>query len=171
MALHRYRSHNCNELTRANVGEEVRLSGWVHKKRDHGNLLFVDLRDHYGITQCVVDTSSPVFAQIERIGNESVITVTGKVSKRTPDTVNANIPTGEVELRFYAPAGTDNQVPHDRDELYFVVHGNGTFERESERAQFTRGDVLFAAAGEHHRFTDFSPDLTLWVLFYGPKRG
>ena len=75
------------------------------------------------------------------------------------------------ELRFYAPAGgTDNQVPHDRDELYFVVNGNGTFVRESERAQFTRGDVLFAAAGEHHRLTDFSPDLTLWVLFYGPKR-
>jgi mannose-6-phosphate isomerase-like protein (cupin superfamily) len=78
--------------------------------------------------------------------------------------------TGEVELRFYAPAGTDNQVPHDRDELYFVLHGSGTFVRESERAQFTPGDVLFAAAGEHHRFTDFSPDLTLWVLFYGAKR-
>jgi mannose-6-phosphate isomerase-like protein (cupin superfamily) len=78
--------------------------------------------------------------------------------------------TGEVELRFYAPAGTDNQVPHDRDELYFVVHGSGTFVRESERAQFTPGDVLFAAAGERHRFTDFSPDLTLWVLFYGQKR-
>jgi mannose-6-phosphate isomerase-like protein (cupin superfamily) len=79
--------------------------------------------------------------------------------------------TGEVELRFYAPPGGDNQVPHDRDELYFVVHGNGTFVREGERAQFATGDVLFAAAGEHHRFTEFSPDLTLWVLFYGPKRG
>ena len=78
---------------------------------------------------------------------------------------------GEVELRQYAPAGDVNQVPHDRDELYFVLHGNGTFLRESERAQFAPGDVLFAAAGEHHRFADFSPDLTLWVLFYGPKRG
>ena len=78
--------------------------------------------------------------------------------------------TGEVELRLYAPVDTDNQVPHDRDELYFVVRGKGTFVREGERVAFTLGDVLFAAAGEHHRFVDFSGDLTLWVLFYGLHR-
>ncbi len=73
-------------------------------------------------------------------------------------------------MRLYAPAGADSQVPHDRDELYFVVRGNGTFVRESERVDFTPGDALFAAAGEHHRFVDFSGDLTLWVLFYGARR-
>jgi mannose-6-phosphate isomerase-like protein (cupin superfamily) len=77
---------------------------------------------------------------------------------------------GEVELRLYAPQGADHQVPHDRDELYLVVHGSGTFVREDERATFAPGDVLFAAAGEQHRFVDFSGDLTLWVLFYGPRR-
>lgn len=87
----------------------------------------------------------------------------GRLSKLAFDT-------GEVELRLYAPAGADNQVRHDRDELYFVVHGNGTFVRESERVNFAPGDVLFAAAGEHHRFVDLSGELTLWVLFYGPRR-
>jgi mannose-6-phosphate isomerase-like protein (cupin superfamily) len=87
----------------------------------------------------------------------------GRLSKLAFDT-------GEVELRLYAPTGADNQVPHDRDELYFVVHGNGTFVRESERVDFAPGDVLFAAAGEHHQFADFSEELTLWVLFYGSRR-
>ncbi len=87
----------------------------------------------------------------------------GRLSKLAFDT-------GDVELRFYAPVGIDNQVPHDRDELYFVVLGEGAFVRESERVAFTAGDVLFAAAGEHHRFVDFSADLPLWVLFYGPRR-
>jgi aspartyl-tRNA synthetase len=98
--MHQYRTHTCGELRIEHAGATVRLSGWVHRTRDHGNLLFVDLRDHYGLTQCVVDTSSPVFAKIDKIGNESVITVTGTVSKRTADTVNRNIPTGEVELRI-----------------------------------------------------------------------
>jgi mannose-6-phosphate isomerase-like protein (cupin superfamily) len=88
----------------------------------------------------------------------------GRLSKLAFDT-------GEVELRLYAPAAADTQVPHDRDELYFVVHGSGTFERENERTSFAPGDVLFAAAGEAHRFVEFSSDLTLWVLFYGPPRG
>ena len=99
-AMHQYRTHTCGELRVEHAGAQARLSGWVHRTRDHGNLLFVDLRDHYGLTQCVVDTSSPVFPQIEKIANESVITVTGKVSRRTPDTVNPNIPTGAVELRI-----------------------------------------------------------------------
>ena len=77
------------------------------------------------------------------------------------------IDAGDIELRFYAPVGTDNQVPHDRDELYFVVRGEGTFVRDGEQVEFAPGDVLFAAAGEQHRFIDFTPDLTLWVLFYG----
>jgi aspartyl-tRNA synthetase len=98
--MHSYRTHTCGELRVEHAGQSVRLSGWVHRMRDHGNLLFVDLRDHYGVTQCVVDTSSPIFARIEKVSNESVITVTGPVSRRTADTVNANIPTGAVELRI-----------------------------------------------------------------------
>jgi mannose-6-phosphate isomerase-like protein (cupin superfamily) len=87
----------------------------------------------------------------------------GRLSKLAFDT-------GEAELRLYAPVGADNQVPHDRDEIYLVVHGSGTFVRESERVDFATGDVLFVAAGEQHRFVDFSGDLTLWVLFYGARR-
>jgi aspartyl-tRNA synthetase len=100
--MHQYRTHTCGELRVEHAGSTVRLSGWVHRTRDHGNLLFVDLRDHYGITQCVADISSPIFAQIEHIPNESVVTLTGSVARRTDDTVNPNIPTGEVELRIEA---------------------------------------------------------------------
>ncbi|MBT3907836.1 MAG: aspartate--tRNA ligase [Rhodospirillaceae bacterium] len=96
--MHPYRTHNCGELRLDQSGSEVRLSGWVHRKRDHGNLLFVDLRDHYGITQCVIDVSSPLFKTVEDVRPESVITVTGRVVERTEDTVNSTLPTGEVEV-------------------------------------------------------------------------
>ena len=96
--MHRYRTHNCDALRMADAGATARLSGWIHRKRDHGNLLFVDLRDHFGITQCVVDVSSPVFAEIEALRLESVICVTGEIVRRSDETINSNIPTGEVEL-------------------------------------------------------------------------
>ena len=96
--MHIYRSHNCGQLRLSDAGKEARLSGWIHRKRDHGNLVFIDLRDHYGLTQCVVDISSPVFKVLERLRPESVICVTGKVVKREGDTVNKNLPTGEIEL-------------------------------------------------------------------------
>jgi aspartyl-tRNA synthetase len=99
ISMHVYRSHTCGQLRLSDAGQTVRLSGWVHRKRDHGNLLFVDLRDHYGITQCVLDTSSPLFREIEAVRPESVVTVTGRVVKRTAETVNAKLPTGEIELR------------------------------------------------------------------------
>ena len=98
--MHAYRSHTCGELRRAHVGATVRLSGWVHRKRDHGNLLFLDLRDHYGITQCVVDTSSPIFAATEGVRPESVVTVTGTVVARSPETANPRLATGEVEIQL-----------------------------------------------------------------------
>ena len=97
--MHPYRTHTCAALTVADVGTQARLSGWVHRKRDHGGLLFVDLRDHFGLTQIVVDTDSPAFAVLERLRVESVVTVTGKVVARTADTVNANLPTGGIEIR------------------------------------------------------------------------
>ena len=97
--MHPYRTHSCGALRGTDVGQTVRLSGWVHRKRDHGNLLFVDLRDHFGITQCVVDSDNPHFAALEGLRVESVITVTGRVVARSPETVNAKLATGEIEVR------------------------------------------------------------------------
>jgi len=96
--MHAYRTHTCGALRLADAGQSARLSGWVHRKRDHGQLLFVDLRDHYGVTQCVIDVSSPLFATTDALRLESVITVTGKIVARSEDTINPNLPTGEVEL-------------------------------------------------------------------------
>ncbi|MGQ0677724.1 MAG: aspartate--tRNA ligase, partial [Rhodospirillales bacterium] len=97
--MHAYRTHTCGQLRAEHTGAPARLSGWVHRKRDHGNLLFIDLRDHYGLTQCVVDTSSPIFKQIEALKLETVATMTGEVVRRSPETANPKLPTGEVELR------------------------------------------------------------------------
>jgi len=96
--LHRYRSHTCGALRKGDVGKGVRLSGWVHRVRDHGGLLFIDLRDHYGITQVVADPDSPAFKTAETVRSEWVIRVDGKVRDRPEGTVNAELPTGEVEL-------------------------------------------------------------------------
>jgi len=96
--MHPYRTHSCGELRLSHAGETVRLSGWVHRKRDHGQLLFVDLRDNYGLTQCVIDVSSPLFAELEAVRVESVITVTGPVVERDAETVNPSLPTGEIEI-------------------------------------------------------------------------
>src|SRR5437879_6406777 len=97
--MHAYRTHNCGQLRASDVGETVRLSGWVHRKRDHGQLVFVDVRDHYGITQIVTDTDSPAFKTLDRIRVESVVTVEGEVVARSPETVNVNLATGDIEVR------------------------------------------------------------------------
>ncbi len=96
--MHAYRTHTCGELRLGNAGITARLSGWVHRKRDHGQLLFVDLRDHHGVTQSVIDVSSPLFAQVDALRLESVVSVTGRIVKRSPDTINPNLATGEVEI-------------------------------------------------------------------------
>ena len=96
--MNKYRSHKCNELTIKDVDSEVYLSGWVNRKRDHGGLLFIDLRDHYGLTQLVFDPDSNAFGEAEKISAESVIKVSGRVVKRTDETINANLPTGEIEI-------------------------------------------------------------------------
>ncbi|MGA1801290.1 aspartate--tRNA ligase [Rhizobium sp. HT1-10] len=96
--MHRYRSHTCAALSKSDVGSTVRISGWVHRVRDHGGLLFIDLRDHYGMTQIVVDPDSPAFKQAEQVRGEWVIRVDGLVKARTEDTVNKTMPTGEIEL-------------------------------------------------------------------------
>jgi aspartyl-tRNA synthetase len=95
---HPYRSHSCGALTREDVGQTVKLSGWVHRKRDHGGVLFVDLRDHYGMTQIVADSDSPALPILEGLRAESVVTIDGEVKLRADGTVNANLPTGEIEV-------------------------------------------------------------------------
>ena len=109
--MHAYRTHNCAELRAAQVGETVKLSGWVHRKRDHGNLLFIDLRDHYGLTQIVSDIADAPFKVLEGVRVESVITVEGKVVARSAETVNPNLATGEIEI--HATAATVQSVAHE----------------------------------------------------------
>ncbi len=100
--MHPFRSHTCGALRLEHVDFVVRLSGWVHRKRDHGGLLFVDLRDHYGVTQCVIERESPLFAEIEATRPESVVTIDGHVVARSDETVNAALPTGHIEVRIDA---------------------------------------------------------------------
>jgi len=96
--MHPYRTHTCSELRKTHLGQEVRLSGWVFRKRDHGQLLFIDLRDHYGLTQVVFEPDRSFFDDVQKVKAESVITVVGKVVARSPETINANLATGEIEL-------------------------------------------------------------------------
>ena len=100
--MHAYRTHTCGQLRKSDVGGTVRLSGWVNRRRDHGGLIFIDLRDHYGITQCVIEPDAEVFRLVDLARSEWVLTLTGKVVARTPETVNSDLPTGEVELRIEA---------------------------------------------------------------------
>ena len=100
--MHVYRTHNCGALSHADIGQTVKLSGWVHRKRDHGGVVFIDLRDHYGLTQCVVDSTDSAFAAAEQLRNESVITITGEVRARSEDTVNKALSTGEIEIQMAA---------------------------------------------------------------------
>jgi len=98
--MHKYRTHKCNELRIENVNDQVKLSGWVHRKRDHGQLIFIDLRDHYGLTQVVVDSSNKNFSIFESLPLESVITVSGIVVERSDETINDNLPTGKIEINL-----------------------------------------------------------------------
>ena len=98
--MNKYRTHTCSEITKKNSGNIVKLSGWIHRKRDHGNLLFFDLRDHFGLTQCVIENSNKFFKMVEKIKPESVVCVTGKVIERSSDTINKELFTGEVEVKI-----------------------------------------------------------------------
>jgi len=111
--LNKYRSHNCNELRKKDVGSVVLLSGWINKKRDHGNLLFIDLRDNYGITQCIIDKDNSKFNELEKIQLETVIKINGKVIDRSKDTINKDIETGEIEVAIenFNILGTCNELP------------------------------------------------------------
>ena len=111
--MNKYRTHNCNELNKNDVDKVVFLSGWVHKKRDHGNLLFIDLRDNYGITQCTVDKDNKNFSSLEKLSLETVIKIEGNVLKRTKETINTEISTGEIEIKVksFQVLGKTKELP------------------------------------------------------------
>ena len=98
--MNKYRTHTCGELNKSHKKKKISLSGWINKKRDHGNLLFIDLRDNYGITQCVIDKSNQIFKKIEKLSLETVIKISGSVIERSDETVNKNIATGEIEVKI-----------------------------------------------------------------------
>ena len=120
--MHIYRTHNCAQLRASDVGSTVRLSGWVHRKRDHGGLLFVDLRDHFGLTQIVTDVDSPAHVQLDKVRAESVVTITGEVVARGEGTVNPNLPTGAIEIR-----ARDVSVQSAATELPMPVAGDAEY--------------------------------------------
>jgi aspartyl-tRNA synthetase len=111
--VNKYRTHNCNELTQDHSGQQIVLSGWINKKRDHGNLLFIDLRDNYGMTQCIIDKNNENFKLLEKIPLESVINIKGKVVKRSADTINSELQTGEIEVNIdsFQVLGTCKELP------------------------------------------------------------
>ena len=123
--MHAYRSHTCGALRLADAGQAVRVSGWIHRKRDHGGLLFIDLRDHYGLTQLVLSPQNPAFAVAERLRAESVVKVDGEVVARSSDTVNPNLPTGEIEVRV-----TAFEVLSEAAELPLPVFGEPDYPEE-----------------------------------------
>ncbi|MBN8630569.1 MAG: aspartate--tRNA ligase [Rhodobacterales bacterium] len=124
--MHAYRSHTCAALNKSQVGETVRLSGWVHRVRDHGGVLFIDLRDHYGITQLLADSDSPAFAALEKVRAEWVIRIDGRVKARDASLVNAKIPTGEIEVYV-----TEVEVLGASEELPLPVFGDTEYPEET----------------------------------------
>ena len=124
--MHAYRSHTCADLNKTNVGSNVRLSGWVHRIRDHGGVLFIDLRDHYGITQVLCDPDSPVFAEMEKVRSEWCIRIDGNVKARDESLVNTKIPTGEIEVFV-----RDLEVLGASEELPLIVFGDQEYPEET----------------------------------------
>ena len=124
--MNKYRSHLCNQLRESDAGKSASISGWIHRKRDHGNLLFVDLRDHYGVTQCVVDkTNSDLLNLIDSIRSESVIKVFGTVVERDNETINPSLETGKVEVSI-----EQLEVLSEADELPMPVFGDHDYPEE-----------------------------------------
>ncbi len=175
--MHPYRSHTCGALRSQDVGKEVRLSGWVHRKRDHGGVIFIDLRDHYGITQVVINPDREFFSEGERVRVESVVTVTGSVVARTPDTVNPSMDTGEIELVAEAfsiesfcdqmpfPVNQDLEYPEDLRLRYrFLDLRREQMHRNillrSKTAQLTRQHLTERGFIEYHTpiLTSSSPE-------------
>ena len=124
--MNAYRTHTCEQLRNKHIGEQVRLSGWVHRKRDHGNLLFLDLRDHYGITQCVIESDSSFFSLLDSVRQESVVSLVGKVKERSNSTINSSLPTGNVEVHI-----SEFKLLSEADELPMPVFGEQEYPEET----------------------------------------
>jgi len=124
--MHAYRTHTCGELRREQVGQRVRLSGWVNRRRDHGGLLFIDLRDHYGITQCVIEPEVAAFREVDKARSEWVLTLTGKVVARSSETINKDLPTGEIEMRI-----EEVTIQSQASELPLQVFGDSEYPEET----------------------------------------
>ena len=124
--MHAYRSHTCADLSENNVGDTIRLSGWVHRVRDHGGVLFIDLRDHYGMTQVLCDPDSPVFNEVEKLRSEWCIRIDGTVKARDAALVNTKIPTGKVEVFIL-----DLEVLGTSEELPLMVFGDQEYPEET----------------------------------------
>ena len=124
--MHAYRSHTCAALTKSHVGQNVRLSGWVHRVRDHGGILFIDLRDHYGVTQVLCDPDSPVFKEVEKVRSEWCIRIDGEVKARDADLVNPKLPTGEIEVFV-----RDIEILGAASELPLMVFGDQEYPEET----------------------------------------
>ena len=123
--MNKYRTHNCSELNESNIGKKIKLSGWIHRKRDHGNLLFLDIRDHFGITQCVIENKDKNFKLLEKLRPESVISLEGKVIKRSKETENKELKTGLIEVKIE----TFNTLS-EADELPMPVFGEQDYPEE-----------------------------------------
>lgn len=170
--MHPYRTHTCGQLRQDNTGETVRLSGWINRKRDHGGLLFIDLRDHYGLTQCVVNTDNDIFQTLEGLKLESVVTITGPVVARTEETVNDKLPTGHIEVQVeeLSVVSAADQVPlqvntdEDYGEETRLTYRYLDLRREKMQKQMgLRLNVIDTMRGEmkEHGFNEFhTPILT-----------
>src|SRR5471030_228896 len=134
--MHAYRTHTCGQLRKEHVGLTVRLSGWVNRRRDHGGLLFIDLRDHYGVTQCVIEPDAKAFAEVDKARAEWVLTLTGRVVKRFAEAVNKDLPTGDVEIRI-----EDVAVQSQAQELPLPVFGDSEYPEET-RLKYRFLDLL-----------------------------
>ena len=123
--MNKYRSHNCSELSEINIGKKIKLSGWIHRKRDHGNLLFIDIRDHFGITQCVIENKDKNFKVLEKLKPESVILIEGLVVKRSKETENNELKTGMIEVKI-----ENIEVLSEAKELPLPVFGEQNYPEE-----------------------------------------
>ena len=123
--MNKFRTHNCSEINETDVGKNIRLSGWIHRKRDHGNLLFLDLRDHFGVTQCVIENQDKNFKTLEKLKPESVILVNGKVIKRSEETQNKDLKTGMIEIKI-----KDFEILSEANELPMPVFGEQDYPEE-----------------------------------------
>ena len=185
--MHPYRTHTCNELRAGDAGKTARLSGWVFRKRDHGGILFIDLRDHYGLTQVVVHPSRPFFGEVEKVKLESVLTFTGQVVLREPATVNPELPTGEVELVADAcvvesPSETTPlYIPYVREQagkedypdvrsVIFMGGGDTTLQALRNLPDYMHAKVIEADEAQCYRLGELLKDRRHVLIIHGDGR-